>query len=154
LPLLNDVFDTGNASTATDSKSAKNTSNNNGNGEEDVRKEQGSESSSSLAEEASISEALRMHSGYVNVNGTISRLSQLQKLISSTSLNCINCGKLQKIEHDIPKTATLLNKERIKCPSCNEKNTTTTYDYVNAITVALQDPNTFNEIERLTCFLV
>jgi replicative DNA helicase Mcm len=96
-----------------------------------------------------------MHAGYVRVNGIISSLSQLQKMISSTNLNCTNCGYSQKIKQDMPKTAAQLsnnNRERNKCPSCNNE-IATTYEYVNAVIVELQDPDTFNEIERLPVVL-
>jgi replicative DNA helicase Mcm len=154
-PLLNDVIDLGKDSTGTDSQSFKNSSDNNGNGEKNARKEQVSDSTpDNLLKEVSISEALRMHAGYVTVNGIISSLSQLQKMISSTNLNCSKCGYSQKIKQDMPKTAGQINnREPNKCLSCNENNPTTTYEYVNAITIELQDPNTFNEIERLPVVL-
>lgn len=54
----------------------------------------------------------------------------------------------------MPKTAgQVYNRDRNKCPSCNENKLTTTYEYVNAITRELQDPNTFNEIELLSVVL-
>jgi replicative DNA helicase Mcm len=154
-PLLIDVFDTDNDNTASESKSAKNTKRNNGNEDEDARIEQVAASTTdNLLKEVSISEALRMHAGYVRVNGIISSLSQLQKMISSTYLNCNKCGYSQKIKQDMPKTAGQINNgERNKCPSCKENNTSTSYEFVNATTVELQDPDTFNEIERLPVVL-
>lgn len=100
----------------------------------------------------SVSEALRLHSGFVQVQGMISSFSELNKMISSTTLNCSNCGYINEIKHEKPESFSPTPPK--KCPECDEYNTiSTSHEYINAVPIELLDVDTFNDIERLRVVL-
>jgi replicative DNA helicase Mcm len=101
-----------------------------------------------------VSDVLRLHSGSVKVHGMITSLSQLYKMITATIFDCRNCGStFHVIKYDTPLLTSSETKLPKACFSCSSKNFSTSYDYVNAVTVELQDIDTFSEIERLPVLL-
>jgi replicative DNA helicase Mcm len=102
----------------------------------------------------SISRCLRLHCGNVSVQGTITSISRLYKMIKSVTLECITCSQNAKVDYPIPQyySAYKLNK---KCVNCEEKITEEEIkiEYVNAISIELQDSDTFSDIEKLWCIL-
>jgi replicative DNA helicase Mcm len=99
----------------------------------------------------SVSEAQRRHSGPLRVQGMITSLSQLYKMITATSFECVKCGSKVRTQHDIP---VLLLPTKTMCLSCDKNMMySKNHEYVNAVTVELQDTDTFSEIERLPVVL-
>ena len=99
----------------------------------------------------SVSQALRSHIGKFRVNGTITSLTKLFKMISSVEFYCDKCGKLNEI--NLPEPVFNIKSEDRKCPSCNTTVSNVNYGYVNAVCVELQDRESFNDLERLSVFL-
>jgi replicative DNA helicase Mcm len=99
----------------------------------------------------SVSEAQRRHSGPLRVQGMITSLSQLYKMVTATSYECVKCGSKVRTQHDIP---VLLLPTKTMCLSCDKNMMySKNHEYVNAVTVELQDTDTFSEIERLPVVL-
>jgi replicative DNA helicase Mcm len=101
-----------------------------------------------------VSECLRLHTGNVNVQGTITSISRLYKMIKSVTLQCIVCGQFKKVDFSIPQYYPV-NSTNQKCDDCN-KNMMTLEDkneYVNAVSIELQDSDIFSDIEKLSCIL-
>lgn len=99
----------------------------------------------------SVSEAQRRHSGALQVQGMITSLSQLYKTVTVTNLECLYCGTKGRTQHDIP---VLLPPIKTKCLSCDKNMMRSkSHEYVNAVTIELQDTDTFSEIERLPVIL-
>jgi replicative DNA helicase Mcm len=99
----------------------------------------------------SVSEAQRRHSGSLQVQGMITSLSQLYKMVTVTNFECLYCGTAERTLHDIP---VLLPPIKTTCVSCDKNMMRSkSHEYVNAVTVELQDTDTFSEIERLPVVL-
>ena len=102
----------------------------------------------------SITECLRLHSGNVSVQGTITSISGLYKMIKSVTLQCIACGQNRKADFQIPQYYPVKSINQ-KCDDC-DKNMMILEDkneYVNAVSIELQDSDTFSDIEKLSCIL-
>ena len=91
-----------------------------------------------------------MHSGIVSVEGSITGQTLLYKLIK-TNYVCTNCGHHVQTIYDKFISTRFKNRDK-SCPNCNEK-CLPTDEYVNAITIELQDPDSFSEVERLPVVL-
>jgi replicative DNA helicase Mcm len=118
---------------------------------EDYTQEQHNVLTTTTTNITSVSEALRLHSGFVKVTGMITSLSQLYKMITSSRYNCINCDYQDTTTYEKP--LLIPNKElKKRCPSCHET-FEISHDFINAVTVELQDTDTFSEIERLPVVL-
>jgi DNA replicative helicase MCM subunit Mcm2 (Cdc46/Mcm family) len=135
-----------------------------GNGHQDQGQgqEQQEEENEIPAKEVSISEALRMHSGYVKVkDGMISGSRKLEKMSINTFFVCDSCKMINKIStYSRPKFAFEINKlehsnNTRKCTNCSVKTIPTEYDndVRNAIKIELQDVKTFSDLERLPAVL-
>lgn len=100
----------------------------------------------------SVSEALRTNSGHIKVEGMITSRTNIFKMKNEIILSCNNCGYSDKRLLDNP-IFDYSNKE--DCPSCKKekKLIESESNYLNAITIELQDTETFNEIERLQVIL-
>jgi replicative DNA helicase Mcm len=101
-----------------------------------------------------VSECLRLHTGNVNVQGTITSMSNLYKMIKSVTIECIACEKNKKVGFQIPQYYPV-NLTNQRCDNCNknmrsieEKN-----EYANAVSIEIQDFDTFSDIEKLSCIL-
>jgi replicative DNA helicase Mcm len=103
-------------------------------------------------ETASVSEAIRCNFGRKRVNGMIISISKLYKMISKIEFYCDNCQKLTELDFS-PPVSDISNSEK-RCDKCNRitKNTLN-FQYKNAITIELQDTDTFNDIDRLSAIL-
>jgi replicative DNA helicase Mcm len=101
----------------------------------------------------SISDALQRNFGRIKVQGIITSISKLYKLISKIKLYCDKCQYLTEEEFDVP-ISNLSDAEK-KCRKCNKyiKNIADC-DYVNSINLELQDTNSFNDINRLSVVLL
>jgi DNA replicative helicase MCM subunit Mcm2 (Cdc46/Mcm family) len=101
----------------------------------------------------SIAKCLRLHSGSVSIQGTITSISRLYKMIKSVILHCKKCGLDQQVDYKIP-TDQLQNVINEKCSNCETSQfEIIDYEYVNAVRIELQDSNTFNDIEKIYCIL-
>jgi replicative DNA helicase Mcm len=101
---------------------------------------------------ASVSEAIRCHFGRKRVKGMIISLSKLYKMISKIEFYCDNCQKLVELDLS-PPNFSISNIEK-RCDKCAKftKNSLN-FEYKNAITIELQDTETFNDIDRLSAIL-
>ena len=101
----------------------------------------------------SVSEALRTNSGMAKVTGMITSRSNIYKMKSELTLTCNKCGDSKTRSLNVP--ISLLNVKKENCLICQKENCVieTACTYVNAVTVELQDTETFNEIERLHVIL-
>jgi replicative DNA helicase Mcm len=101
----------------------------------------------------SISDAIQLNFGRIKVQGIITSISKLYKLISKVKIYCDKCHYLTEEEFEVP--ISNLSFAEKKCKKCNKfvKNVAD-YDYVNAINLELQDVNSFNDIDRLSIVLL
>lgn len=100
----------------------------------------------------SVSESIKKHNGQVRSKGVIISLSEPFKLVKSCYAVC-DCGKVKiDSEYEIP----LFDIPKINSMSCYDckSELDIKLDYVNAITVELQDDERFNDIEKMTCILM
>lgn len=98
-----------------------------------------------------VSDALKLNRGFSKVKGSIRSISEPFKLIQGYNAEC-PCGryvKEDKFEVPIYKEPKL----SFSCKSCNGF-ITLNYDYVNALSIELQDDDIFSDIERLNCILL
>src|SRR5688500_11094365 len=95
---------------------------------------------------ASVSEAIRCNFGRKRVHGMIISLSKLYKMISKVEFYCDNCQKFVELDFS-PPSFNITNIEK-KCDKCNKftKNSLN-FEYKNAVTIELQDTDTFNDID-------
>ena len=95
----------------------------------------------------SVSATLRKHYGEVSVRGLIVSISELYKMISQTTISCSSCGFGQTIAHNPP----IHNPLKLKsvCIKCDQGECVYEHSYRNAVTIELQDTETFNDIERV-----
>jgi DNA replicative helicase MCM subunit Mcm2 (Cdc46/Mcm family) len=101
----------------------------------------------------SVSEAIRCNFGRKRVNGMIISISKLYKMISKVEFYCDNCQKLTEIDFS-PPVSNISNSEK-RCDKCNRYTNKNglNFQYKNAITIELQDIDTFNDIDRLSAIL-
>ncbi|WP_148687353.1 AAA family ATPase [Candidatus Nitrosocosmicus hydrocola] len=103
-----------------------------------------------------VSECLRLNSGYVKVQGTIVSISKLYKLVNLAYYECSLCSFSASDYYNPPIDVANNNSTRSKIPSktCDcDKSIAPSYNYVNAVSIELQDQNTFSDIDKLTCIL-
>lgn len=100
----------------------------------------------------SIPEAIRCNFGRKSVTGMIISISKLYKMISKIEFYCDDCQKLTEIDFS-PPVSNISNSEK-RCDKCNRytKNGLN-FQYQNAVTIELQDIDTFNDIDRLSVIL-
>jgi DNA replicative helicase MCM subunit Mcm2 (Cdc46/Mcm family) len=99
-----------------------------------------------------VSEALKLNSGYVTVKGSIVSISEPFKMVQSYKVEC-GCGERIIEEHfEVPlyRTPKVVTK---KCDGC-QNTTFCSFEYINAISLELQDDEQFSDIERLNCILL
>lgn len=101
-----------------------------------------------------VSNCLRLHSGNVRVNGTINSLSRLCKMIKAVRIYCNSCHFENKIAYPEPMNEYQINNNLTKkCKDCDDLPLGIEYQYINAVTIEIQDSNTFNDIEKMSCIL-
>jgi replicative DNA helicase Mcm len=103
----------------------------------------------------SVLQAKMLNSGNANVRGRIMTCSGIFKMISLTTYRCLNseCGYNATLKHQRPLISTNDKDSSSKCPKCNKNSASTSFTYVNAVQVELQDPEKPNEIDRLIVYL-
>lgn len=99
----------------------------------------------------SVSKALKLNSGYINVKGSIVSILEPHKMVQSYKFECY-CGLVTREEHfEVP----LYKQPKLATSKCNKcHGTNINYDYINAISLELQDDEQFSDIERLDCILL
>jgi DNA replicative helicase MCM subunit Mcm2 (Cdc46/Mcm family) len=106
-----------------------------------------------LAEEISVSEALRRKNGYVKVRGQVIGYSEIYNMISEVTIACTNCGFSDTLDYSKKPVFRSPVKELAKCPrkECSVMGQTqmATMRYSTAMHIDLQDPDKFSEIERI-----
>jgi replicative DNA helicase Mcm len=107
----------------------------------------------------SVADALRLHSGPVNVQGMITSLSQVFKMYQKVGFRCGNCQTVMesfKKDKDIP-AFSLAGLMPSRCINCGEKDSLVfdplNSELINTVIVELQDIGSFSEIERLHVLL-
>lgn len=104
-------------------------------------------------EELSVSEAIRRKKGYVRIKGQVIGHSSVYNMILKDKIRCDNCGFHNDIDYSKKPVFRSPYKELSKCPmkSCTEGGLTLRAipEYTTTIDVELQDPDRFNEIERI-----
>jgi replicative DNA helicase Mcm len=114
----------------------------------------------SAAATISVSEAARLHQGSITVQGIISAVSPLQKLIKEESWECYYCKTLHYVDtltiEDHKPVLYKTSKAPIKCKNrqCpSNHNAMPTffphYAYTNAIIIELRNIDTFSDIDPL-----
>ncbi|HET6589679.1 MAG TPA: AAA family ATPase [Candidatus Nitrosocosmicus sp.] len=102
-------------------------------------------------ETLNVSGALKLNQGYWKVKGSIRSISEPFKLIQGYTAEC-SCGNVMKEDqYKVPKYKE--PKLEFSCKGC-KRSGTIIYDYINALSVELQDDETFSDIERLNCILL
>ena len=126
--------------------------------EKNINEINNTSSCSSLIQNVSVSQALRMHSGKVNVKGTIVGITKICKMISKISLYCEACSKDNEYNFKQFPISNTIDFSR-RCKSCTRRITAIpdyTISYIedkNAMKIELQDIDNFNDMERLTMIL-
>ena len=126
--------------------------------EKNINENNNTSSCSSLIQNVSVSQALRMHSGKVNVKGTIVGITKICKMISKISLYCEACSKDNEYNFKQFPISNTIDFSR-RCKSCTRRITAIpdyTISYIedkNAMKIELQDIDNFNDMERLTMIL-
>ena len=100
----------------------------------------------------SVSEALRTHYGTISVKGMISSISRLFKMISGVKFYCDKCQKPVEIIFPLP---IFSMRKYEKCPHCDSPYSIEKLnpDFVNTVSLELQDLESFNDLDRLTSFV-
>ncbi|HEY7572871.1 MAG TPA: hypothetical protein VH796_16040 [Nitrososphaeraceae archaeon] len=106
-----------------------------------------------ISEEISVSEALRRKGGHVKVKGQVIGFSEIYNMVSEVTVVCSNCGFSDKMDYSKKPVFRSPVKENAKCPrkdcgSMSQK-VSTNIRYTTAMHIELQDPDKFNEIERI-----
>jgi DNA replicative helicase MCM subunit Mcm2 (Cdc46/Mcm family) len=103
----------------------------------------------------SVSQASRLHSGKVEVEGIISGISKLKKIIKEQNFICLHCGKKItltpriKFEDEKPNLYSHALEAPEKCDQCKEGRFIARNEYINAIVIELRDVETFSDIDPL-----
>lgn len=110
--------------------------------------------------EVNISQALRMHSGYVRVKGgMISGARKLEKMPLDLFFVCENCSTVNEVQsYSRPRFAYEISRADYskprKCINCSNKiGHQYDHDVKNALKIELQDIETFSDLERLPAVL-
>ncbi len=102
----------------------------------------------------SVSDCLRLNFGNVTVLGTITSLSRLYKMISSVDYLCNDCGFNDRVLYEPPIDAIEdRNKNKLSRKCKCDISILPVFDYVNAVTIELQDQDDLKETEKLLCIL-
>jgi DNA replicative helicase MCM subunit Mcm2 (Cdc46/Mcm family) len=106
--------------------------------------------------ELSVSEAIRKKQGQVKVTGRLIGQSPVYNRISAIRQNCIQCGYESRSDYsDKPRFKSSVSEYNycIKCGENKSRTLRAEYEYVTTVDIELQDPDKFNEIERLSTHL-
>ena len=106
----------------------------------------------SITRELSISQAIREKQGSISVKGQLIGQSSVYNMISAVDIDCDNCGYHNRIDFSEKPIFQSPIKNLHKCPSCDAINFALklAYEYISTVDIELQDPDKFNEIERLS----
>ncbi|MDN5847924.1 MAG: hypothetical protein L0H53_16815, partial [Candidatus Nitrosocosmicus sp.] len=98
-----------------------------------------------------VSNVLKLNKGYWKVKGLIRSISEPFKLIQGYVAECLCGNYIKEDQFEVPKYKE--PKPNLFCKSCHGL-VNLNYDYINALSVELQDDETFSDIERLNCILL
>lgn len=97
-----------------------------------------------------VTEALRTSFRGVTVSGMIISRSAPFKMVSWTNYNCTNCSFNHHFKHEPP----ILTPNRLpSCSSCGQNTLSEALEFVNALSIQLQDSSPERELERLDVIL-
>lgn len=102
-------------------------------------------------ETMNVSQALKLNSGYVKVNGSITGVTESFKLIRSYTKTCQCDREVEEVYFEYPQFK--LPNFNLKCESC-KKILLISPNYVNAIPIEIQDDKNMGEMDRLNSILV
>jgi hypothetical protein len=94
----------------------------------------------------SVSEAIMLTKGLVNVKGIITGKSEHSMVIVATRRTCINCDNKIEIRHQ-PPLLSIDTRASKRCMNCRDATVSIEYEYMNSIKVRLRDENIFKDIE-------
>jgi replicative DNA helicase Mcm len=104
-----------------------------------------------VAKSLTVSQALRQHSGKVNVEGMIVAVSKLYKIVKEEAWTCPNCSNTDRKENKNPE---YLPKAPKACGFCGYVGVLLpAHTLANAKTIELQDIEPENELDRLEAVL-
>ena len=113
----------------------------------------GQDPNQDIAEEISVSEALRRKEGYVKVKGQVIGYSQIYNMVYEVTINCSSCGFSDKLDYSKKPVFRSPVKEMTRCPikECGSMGQTLMANmrYITAMHIDVQDPEKFSEIERI-----
>ncbi len=98
----------------------------------------------------SVTKGIRLHLGDVVVKGTITSIFKVYKMIKSVIVDCQNCCTSLSISYPI--RVLELPNDLSKCKGC-QSSMKIKIEYINAVTIEIQDSDTFSEIEKLSGIL-
>lgn len=101
-----------------------------------------------------VSEAIKLNDGKVQVQGIISSFTQQFKMIKKVKLICYNCDIVND-EHEFnPPISILKEGNNKKCSNCRESTTMAVNPiYINVIKITLRNKDTNANMDELTCIL-
>ena len=106
-----------------------------------------------IAEEISVSEALRRKEGYVKIKGQVIGYSEIYNMVYEVTISCSNCAFSDKLDYSKKPVFRSPVKEMAKCPRkvCGSMGQTLMANmrYTTAMHIDVQDPEKFSEIERI-----
>ncbi|MGA7897539.1 MAG: hypothetical protein WCA39_01620, partial [Nitrososphaeraceae archaeon] len=106
-----------------------------------------------IAEEISVSEALRRKEGYVKIKGQVIGYSEIYNMVYEVTISCSNCAFSDKLDYSKKPVFRSPVKEMAKCPRkvCGSMGKTLMANmrYTTAMHIDVQDPEKFSEIERI-----
>ena len=102
----------------------------------------------------SVSEALRLDSGYYAIRGIITSVTEVYHMVKSSSGKCYNCGAVnegRKFEPPI-NYGEFKFKAKTKCVNCNEEVYLKPIN-IPAITIEIRNPDSANDLEGIKVVL-
>jgi DNA replicative helicase MCM subunit Mcm2 (Cdc46/Mcm family) len=108
-----------------------------------------------IIEKLSISQVIRRNSGTYATTGTITGVTMLSKMISKISTYCEKCGVMDEVIFN-PIPVSNIKSIKENCKSCGKHiqfYNIKPLDHKNTVVIELQDPESFNDLDRLSVFL-
>ena len=102
----------------------------------------------------SVSEALRLDSGYYAIRGIITSVTEVYHMVKGSSAKCYKCGTINEgREYNPPLSyGQFKNKRPIECISCESKLDLEPIN-VPAITIEIRNPDSVNDLEGIKVVL-
>jgi DNA replicative helicase MCM subunit Mcm2 (Cdc46/Mcm family) len=104
-----------------------------------------------ITRELSISQAIREKQGCISVKGQLIGQSSVYNMISAAVVDCDSCAYHRRVDCSEKPVFQSPVRNLHKCPDCGESLAVkASCEYVSTVDIELQDPDKFNEIERLS----